>query len=346
MELFDRYVRQVERRLPRKQRADVAAELHSLLVDALQGRMAERGLEVDEDSEDDQVAVLREMGPPAEVAGQYMPPHRYVVGPRVFNLYLIVVAATLGAMTLGYVILLGLALWGSENAWVEPLSTLGDLLPQYVNSLLAGLGSITVVFAILERVLPDSALQLDDDEEWDPRTLPAIEDRTEVKVNELIVEIVLCAVGLLILNLFPHWIGMTFGSVSGRETRWYVQIFALSQEFYTHYLPLVNVQLVLSILLNAVLLRQGRWQPVTRLADLALHLYGMYIQVRIVFGPLLFVDGDIAGLGNLLSYVLKFALGIALIVSVVETAKKLLLIFRTRSADQSHTAKLQNPANH
>ena len=54
-ELFDRYVREVGRRLPKKQRDDVQAELHSLLMDALQDRLAERG---EEDGATDSTAPL------------------------------------------------------------------------------------------------------------------------------------------------------------------------------------------------------------------------------------------------------------------------------------------------
>ena len=114
LELFDRYVREVGRRLPKKQRADVGAELHSLLLDALQDRLAEQEAEA-EATEEDQVPILQELGPPAKMAAQYAPPNRYLIGPRFYDMYLIVAAAVAGAITLAHLVLLVVALWGGVN---------------------------------------------------------------------------------------------------------------------------------------------------------------------------------------------------------------------------------------
>ena len=72
-ELFDRYVHQVGRRLPKSQRADVEQELNSLLLDALE----ERAEGQESEPEEAQVAVLQEFGPPAEMAARYRSPNRY-----------------------------------------------------------------------------------------------------------------------------------------------------------------------------------------------------------------------------------------------------------------------------
>lgn len=63
MELIERYVHEVGRRLPKKQRADVEAELRSLLMDALEAR-AGAAPAAGAPSEADQAAVLVEFGPP------------------------------------------------------------------------------------------------------------------------------------------------------------------------------------------------------------------------------------------------------------------------------------------
>jgi hypothetical protein len=69
-DLIERYVADVARLLPRRQRADVALELRTLLLDELQERAAAAGRAADE-------AMARELlvgfGRPAEVAARYRP---------------------------------------------------------------------------------------------------------------------------------------------------------------------------------------------------------------------------------------------------------------------------------
>ena len=64
MRLFDRYVHQVGRRLSRQMRADIEAELRSLLIDSLEGRTGRPTEGEIACSEDEQAAILQEFGPP------------------------------------------------------------------------------------------------------------------------------------------------------------------------------------------------------------------------------------------------------------------------------------------
>jgi hypothetical protein len=328
--LFDRYVHQVGRRLPKKQRADVETELHSLLMDALQDRTGE---EMDQDAlEAAQVAILEEFGPPAKVAAEYAPPHRYLIGPRVFNLYLIVAATVAGGLSLVFLIILPIVTMLGEPAPLSALTSyLIGMIDDYLNAVLAGLGSVTVTFAILERVLPESALDTKDDETWNPRDLPEIEDtdRTHVQIGGLIVEIGLTVIALIVFNFFPQWIGIGFvTSIDDMPARWYA-IPLLAPVFFTTYLPLLNTFWILQIALNIVLLRQSRWQLVTRLIDVVLTAFSAFILYRLITGPtfLTFEAITIESLRELLDSFLpilvKIGLTFGLIVTIVETAKKL-----------------------
>ncbi len=338
VELFDRYVHAVGRRLPRKQRADVKAELHSLLMDALQDRMVERGAEGGAASEADQVTILEEFGPPAQVAAQYTPPHRYLIGPPVLDIYLIVAAVAAGARTLAHLILLIVIVWGEAEPLSALISAFGETLGDYLGSMLAGFGSITLTFAILERVLPESVFEEEDEEMWDPRTLPEIQDRTRIEVRQLIVGTGLTVIALIVFNFFPGWIGIGFaGSVDGSSTGWHM-IPILSPAFFTEYLPLINVAWVLTIGLNVLLLRQGRWQRLTRLADFLLTIFGAFILLRMVSGPspiLSMSDIALESLGEvfdfILSGLLKVGLIVGLIVTIGEAIHKLYLVFQGHS---------------
>ena len=335
--LFDRYVHQVGRRLPKKQRADVEAELHSLLIDALQDRTNE---EMDQDAlEAAQVAILEEFGPPAKVAAGYAPPHRYLIGPRVFDLYLLVAAVVAGSLSLVFLIILPIVTTLGEP---EPLTALGywfiGIIDDYLGALLAGLGSVTLTFAILERVLPDSALDKEDEETWNPRDLPEIEDtdRTRIQIGGVIVETCLTMIALIVFNFFPQWIGVGFmTSIDDTPARWYT-IPLLAPAFFTTYLPLINISWILQIALNVVLLRQGRWQLVTRLIDIALTAFGAFILYQMITGPafLTFEAITIESLRELLDSFLptlvKIGLIIGFIATIGEIIQKLYRIFRDK----------------
>lgn len=302
VELFDRYVHQVGLRLPHKLRADVEVELHSLLMDALQDRMAERGTEGKAALEADQVAILEEFGPPAEVAARYAPPRRYLIGPGVFDLYALVVAVTVGSQTLLYLLLFALTIWGEAESASSLVSSFGGLLGSYLGFVFTGFGAVTLTFAILERVLPGSAFAGEEAETtWDPRTLPEVEDLKRLETGHIIAESSFLVIVLLIFNLFPDVIPL------------------LSPDFFTTYLPLLNVAWILSIVLNIVLLRQGRWQRITRLADSALKFYQAFIFYQIVTGPPIL---------TILSGLIRVCFAIGMLITIGEAIHKLYLVFR------------------
>jgi hypothetical protein len=108
MELIDRYVHEVGRQLPRKNRTDIQAELQSTLVDTLEARVE------GEPSQDDEVELLKEFGPPQKVAASYWPEGQYLIGPRLYQLFRMVVGIALTVFVIVQLVLLGVA-WFRYN---------------------------------------------------------------------------------------------------------------------------------------------------------------------------------------------------------------------------------------
>ncbi|HNT76817.1 MAG TPA: hypothetical protein PKH77_17545 [Anaerolineae bacterium] len=328
MELINRYVYQVGRRLPQRTRADVEQELRSLLLDALEERTGRAA----EFTEDEQVAVLAEFGPPEKMADKYRPQPHYVIGPKVFDLYLLVVSVIAGAGLLVGVITTAVSLLASDE--VSVLELLLRAVTIFMNIALSGVGSATLTFALLERLIPDEEFKLDDDKPWNPRDLPAVEVRDEIKRANLIAEIAFMA--LLIMGL------LAFGErISGvyYDGTWHATPTFLSATFFSVYLPLCVARWGLTILLNLALLRQGRWQLGTRIADLLFHGLDIYILGRLLSGPsvvnvdalrVAFINApevtDI--MTRLLDSGLKIGFLIALIVTLVEVATRVYWLIR------------------
>ena len=344
MELVDRYVHQVGRRLPKRLRDDVKVELRSLLLDTLEERT---GLASGESafSEDDQVAVLEEFGPPAQMAAKYQPRPRHIIGPKVYNVYLIVVAAVIGAGLLASIVSTAVGRLYANPVGVEMLELLGQGLVRFFNIAISGIGSTTLIFAIIERVAPNVGFELDDEEEWSPRDLPEVEERNEIKPTGLIVQIGFLALLLITFVGFPDRINI----VAYYDNGWRVVGSILSPEFFSIHLPLIAISWGLTIVLNLVLLRQGRWQLGTRIASLFAKVLDIFILARLLIGPSVLSANVWDRMPPMLQNVpalpvdsaLKLAFLVALVVTVIETVGKVYRTWQSQAGASLPSVKVQ-----
>lgn len=240
MDLIDRYLYAIGRRLPTGQRADILAELRASLEDDVEARSdgtPDRAVVVD---------VIREMGPPGQVAAAYHPTRQYLIGPELFPLFRLVlgivfsvtVGIQLGALLLPFVL---------QGQAVEGLSTFWGLL----GSLPSTLGLVVVTFAALQvlDVRPEMTQQ-----PFDPSNLPPVErDDEPVSRFEQIFEMVFTLAFLTILAaLFQGDRGVFVDlGVNG---------------IVDDYFPWIALVLGSEVILAIVLLWRGHWQVVTRVA--------------------------------------------------------------------------------
>ncbi len=108
MNLIDKYIAEVGKHLPRRNRADIEAEIRSTLEDMLEERSQGTGPADDATV----MQVLKEYGAPREVASKYKT-HQYLIGPRLFPIFEKVVRIVLA-------VLFGVSLIGLGPAWRNP----------------------------------------------------------------------------------------------------------------------------------------------------------------------------------------------------------------------------------
>jgi hypothetical protein len=321
MNLIDRYVAEVGKHLPRKDRLDIETELRSTLEDMLEDRSQQSGRPADEALATE---LLQEYGAPRKVAATYQT-HPYLIGPRMFTTYMLVLKIALFAVTLGLTIATVISLASSNMTSPELPQKLVDFGTGLLSALMAAFGNVTLVFAILERVLPAS--EFEDKEKWTPAELTKEPEPDQIKPVELIFEIVFIAAALVIFNAYPQIIGFNF-PVDGE----WISIPVLSEAFF-RVLPWINLVGALEIGLNVYLLRQQIWQTGTRLAKMALEAMNIAIAVMLLRGPsLLKLDAEaFAGtpiavetaeiLIRVLMPIIPLVLVIVIIVSGIELAK-------------------------
>jgi hypothetical protein len=260
MTLIDRYVHEVGRRLPRKNRADIQAELRSLLVDALEDRAGP------DPTEAEITELLKEHGPPKEVAASYDPEGQYLIGPALYPLFKLVTGITLAAVLGAQLLAWGLALLAGQGSFA-PLQALEWLL----SGVPAAFGTIVIVFAILQRfeVRPDTT-----DEEWDPKSLPKIDETEAVGRGERIFGIVMGIAILVLLLFFPQWIG--FVKFPGGEF--------FANPVIPQYIGLISFSILAGIAMDIYLLWQGEWKIATRVAKVAVNLLSITVLLLLVQG--------------------------------------------------------------
>lgn len=161
MELVERYLQAVKFALPKAQRDDVLRELSDEILSQVEEKQAALGRPL---TEDEQAALLKQIGNPALVAGRYRK-QQYLIGPMVFPIYWIVLrwvlVAVVFAMSVGSVML---AVTGAGMG-----AALGSLarLPL---AMITSFAAVTFACALLDYF----QAKFDWFRNWDPRKLPKV----------------------------------------------------------------------------------------------------------------------------------------------------------------------------
>jgi hypothetical protein len=273
MEMIDLYVAEVGQNLPAKQRADLEAEIRSLIEDTVEGRSQAEGRPVDDVLVTE---VLKEFGSPAKMAASYLPP-RYLIGPRFYPIFMLVMRIILSLIGVIALVQLGVALTASGVTFETGLRILGEHMVRFMTSALAALGNIVFIFAILEWALPKT---VEKNSSWDPRSLKKTSTETEQPVRPfaLIWEIAFTVAFALVINLYPQWIGV--GYMKDGQWTW----MPVLSDAFLRYLPLINISWGLQIALNVLLLRAGRWETATRWFKAGLHVLTLVILAVLISG--------------------------------------------------------------
>ena len=330
MNLIDKYVAEVGKYLPRRNRTDIEAEIRSTLEDMLEERKQMQGAVNDETI----IAMLKEYGAPRKVAESYTGP-RYLIGPRVYPIFELVTKIVLVVLIAVALVGLGISLSKSDLVGPEFLKTIGNSALGLLGGLITAFGNIVLVFAILERVLP--AKEFDEEfEDWDPAALAKEPDPDRVKFGEQLFEMFFLVLFLIVFNLYPGIIGMGFFN----ESEWVFISPILSEAFFS-YLPWINVLILLQLGFNLYLLRQGAWNITTRIMNILLELGSIALAVLMLRGPDLvsLTASQLAGTPleesatvfvTIVNLAPTLALTVVIIVSSIEVAQALFHLMKSR----------------
>ena len=335
--LIDSYVSEVGRRLPRKTRNDIEAEIRSILQDMLDERSQKTGKAVDEEMT---LEVLKTYGSPEKVAATYLG-ERYIIGPRLYPIFMLVLRIVLVVIGVLAAIGLGIAISHFVGNPQNAVETVLKAIANFLASSMTALGNLVLIFAILEWALYRAGSKvgfkgLPKEKEWDPRTLNKATPSNQVRMGETIVEIVGCFAAIVIFNFYPQIIGFTpsLNGVAGSEN-WAIgfgnlAFVPLLSEAFFRFVPYLTVVWVLTILLDILLLRMGHWNLMTRISLIGLKIVNIAIAAAMLGVPSLLAittssltpalgDAQAAQtLVTMLNLFVRIALWLAIFGSVVE----------------------------
>jgi hypothetical protein len=176
--LVARYLQAVRFWLPKGQQDDIGAELAEDLQSRMEEREATLGRKLDE------AEILKQSGSPVLVASRYLP-QKSLIGPVLFPVYVFMLKmVALFYLVPWLMVLIGLSLFHYHE------SHFGEGLRTFWTVAFTSVGAMTVVFALLERYQEQTNLF----ENWDPRKLPAVRIRGQIKRSASIAEIIANAV--------------------------------------------------------------------------------------------------------------------------------------------------------
>jgi hypothetical protein len=330
MNLIDKYILEVGKHLPRKNRADISAEIRSTLEDMLD----ERKQSDSRPEAEVLMELLKEYGAPGEVAAKYKS-HPYLIGPRLFPLFervvKIIFAIVIGASVLG----LGVNLAETGLSGTQFFPVLGEWFGGLFSGLIAAFGNLVLVFAIIERT--HAAAEFEKEfSGWDPKELEQEPDPDKLDLPDHIATIIFTVLGLILLNVYPNVL------VAGFFVNDTWLSFPILTETFFRFLPWINVMGLLQIAFSGFMLSQKSWTPLTRIVNILVDIASMILSIIILRTPGIFnitpdtlrsigITESADTLARLFGVIPTIIIIIVVVTTAVEVGKTVLRLFYGKS---------------
>ncbi|KGR86048.1 membrane protein [Ureibacillus massiliensis 4400831 = CIP 108448 = CCUG 49529] len=296
MVLINIYIQEVTRRLPEKNREDIALELRSTIEDMLPNDY----------NEEDVYAVLEKLGNPVALANGYRDQPTHLIGPRYFDIYItllklilpIVIVISLISMFIEY--LTGIT---EEGAFINVIIDVFSFgVWKIIETGIHVFFWITVVFAILERTDTDKGAQplTISLEKWTPddlKNVTYIPKKKAISKVEVFGSLMWTAIWGTVYFNANHLMGV----YEGGNGRLEFVMPALNQEVLVQYWLLIVISIGFEIALAIYKLMKRQWTKALAIWNAILQLFASILFVVIISNPNLMEKEFISYMMNLFS---------------------------------------------
>ncbi|MCY9137540.1 HAAS signaling domain-containing protein [Peribacillus frigoritolerans] len=253
MELIELYIQEVTRRLPEKNRADIALELQSTIEDMLP----------EDHTEQDVKAVLLKLGDPVTLASGYRDRPMHLIGPRYYDVYI-----NLLKMILPIAAVISLIALVGDNPFRDTGNTVMEAILKIIGKGISGIIStgiqvffwLTLSFAILERLdtSKDQSPVTKDLKPWTPENLKDIPNISKKKAVPMI-EVFASLLGLSVFAALYFNAANLIGVYEKRNGSLIFVTPSFNQDVLNSYWLLVSCVIIMGVLLAIYKLFLGRW---------------------------------------------------------------------------------------
>ena len=297
MKLIDRYIGEVVRRLPAKEREDIGRELWSTMEDLLP----------DVYSEQEERELLIKFGDPAKLAGKYGTQPKYLIGPRFFDVYLMLlklIIPIVATVVVTVLIITTIFTNAGDTSLVNFIGRLiGDSISAAVDVVVGVFFWVTLVFVIIEWVdrsnratgKPRIALP---DKGWTPEDLeaiPATPKKKAIARSEPAFDLIWTAIWVSVYFNADRLFGIYEGGSDG------IQLITpvFTQSVLLSYWPLVLLIVFLQVVLDVWKWMRRRWDLKVATLNLAVNTLSVLAFFLIFRNPEIFNEGFLAWLEDL-----------------------------------------------
>ncbi|WHX64333.1 HAAS signaling domain-containing protein [Peribacillus frigoritolerans] len=253
MELIELYIQEVTRRLPEKNRADIALELQSTIEDMLP----------EDYTEQDVKTVLLKLGDPVTLASGYRDRPMHLIGPRYYDVYI-----SLLKMILPIAAVISLIALVGDNPFRDTGNTVMEAILKIIGKGILGIIStgiqvffwLTLSFAILERLdtSKDQSPVTKDLKPWTPENLKDIPNISKKKAVTM-VEVFASLLGLSVFAALYFNAANLLGVYEKRNGSLIFVTPSFNQDVLNSYWLLVSGVIIIGVLLAIYKLVLGRW---------------------------------------------------------------------------------------
>lgn len=252
-ELVERYLYDVVRRLPEKQKKDIEQELRTLIEDMI----AEKEEAGTPDREECIKAVLNELGSPVKLARSYRGEHDYLISGEYYDSYCFILKIVLICTTAGMLIsnivsaVVHVAEGMAADVWNDMLD-LGSNLGSIPMVLIQVFGVITLIYAIMER----NHVKVNVNEQaWTLESLPQIPyKKAVISRGESAAGIVFGILVAIIFTFAPQLLGAWI-----KQNNEMISIPIFNLTIWSQILPLFIISIISGVVEDFIKLIIGRY---------------------------------------------------------------------------------------
>ena len=283
MNLIDIYIQEVTRRLPEKNRNDIALELRSTIEDMLP----------DEYTEQEVKEALAKMGNPATLAGGYRDRPQHLIGPRYFEMYKTILKMGLPiSMIITFIVFVANQVVGfnGEEAILNVLiAILSEGIVTIVYTGLQVFFWTTLSFALVERIDPskDQEPLMFNMKKWTPddlKDIPYMPKERMISKAEVFVSLFWTAIWATVYFYADHLVGVYH--VGSEGLIFVTPIF--NQQVLQSFWPFILIIIVLELMLALYKLFIAKWTIKMGFFNLILQVFCIVMFVVLINNANLF----------------------------------------------------------